>query len=109
MRESEIALKATEEELWEKYHIVVTKVDELEIEWEQEEDRQREYRRNFPHTCIRCVLDDDDKFIKSKSTAAEDVKSTAAEDDKPKSKSESDKSEVAARAPENSPPETTLF
>ena len=106
-----IALKATEENLWEKYHIVVTNVDEFEIEREQEEDRQREYRRNFPHTCIRCVLDDDDdKFIKSKSTAAGDVKSAAAaaaaEDDKPKEKAGLF---YGARAPEKSPPKTMLF
>ena len=43
------------------------KVDELQIEQEQEEDKQAEYRRNFPHTCLRCVLDESDKFIRSKS------------------------------------------
>ena len=67
MKESEVALKATEETLWQKYGIVVTKVDELQIEQEQEEDKQAEYRRNFPHTCLRCIIEDDDKFIRSKS------------------------------------------
>ena len=67
VKESEVALKATEETLWQKYGIVVTKVDELQIEQEQEEDKQAEYRRNFPHTCLRCVLEEDDKFIRSKS------------------------------------------
>ena len=36
--ESEFALKKTEQELWQKYGIVVTKVDELQIEQEQEEE-----------------------------------------------------------------------
>ena len=67
MKESEVALKATEETLWQKYSIVVTKVDELQIEQEQEEDKQAEYRRNFPHTCLRCIIEEDDKFIRSKS------------------------------------------
>ena len=67
MKESEIALKATEEALWQKYGIVVTKVDELQIEQEQEEDKQAEYIRNFPHTCLRCIIEEDDKFIRSKS------------------------------------------
>ena len=67
VKESGIALKKTEEALWQKYGIVVTKVDELQIEQEQEQDSQKEYRRNFPHTCLRCVLDEDDKFIRSKS------------------------------------------
>ena len=48
MKESEVALKATEEALWQKYGIVVTKVDELQIEQEQEEDKQAEYREKFP-------------------------------------------------------------
>ena len=67
VKESEVALKATEETLWQKYGIVVTKVDELQIEQEQEEDKQAEYRRNFPHTCLRCIIEEDDKFIRSKS------------------------------------------
>ena len=67
VKESEIALKKTEEELWQKYGIVVMKVDELQIEQEQQEDKQAEYWRNFPHTCLRCILQDDDKFIRSKS------------------------------------------
>ena len=67
VKESEIALKATEEALWQKYNIVVTKVDELQIAQEQEEDKQAQYRRNFPHTCLRCILEEDDKFIRSKS------------------------------------------
>ena len=67
VKESEITLKATEEALWQKYGIVVTKVDEIQIEQEQEEDKQAEYRRNFPHTCLQCVLDESDKFLKSKS------------------------------------------
>ena len=67
VKESEVALKATEETLWQKYGIVVTKVDELQIEQEQEEDKQAEYRRNFPHTCLRCIIEDNDKFIRSKS------------------------------------------
>ena len=75
VKESEIALKKTEEELWQKYNIVVTKVDELQILQEQEEDRLAEYRRKFPHTCLRCVLDEDDKFIRSKSES-EDGKQT---------------------------------
>ena len=67
VKESEFALKKTEEALWQKYGIVVMKVDELQIEQEQEEDKQAEYRRNFPHTCTRCILEDDDKIIRSKS------------------------------------------
>ena len=67
VKESEVALKATEETLWQKYGIVVTKVDELQIGQEQEEDKQAEYRRNFPHTCLRCIIEEDDKFIRSKS------------------------------------------
>ena len=67
VKESEVALKATEEALWQKYGIVVTKVDELQIQQEQEEDKQAEYRRNFPHTCLRCIIEEDDKFIRSKS------------------------------------------
>ena len=67
VKESEIALKATEEALWQKYGIVVTKVDGLQIEQEQEEDKQAECRRNFPHTCLRYVSDESDKFIRSKS------------------------------------------
>ena len=66
VKESEVALKATEEMLWQKYGIVVTK-DELQIEQEQEEDKHSEYRRNFPHTCLQCIIEDDDKFIRSKS------------------------------------------
>ena len=67
VKESEIALKGTEEALWQKYGIVMTKVDEIQIEQEQEEDKQAECRRNFPHTCLRCVLDESDKCLKSKS------------------------------------------
>ena len=67
VKESEITLKATEEALRQKYGIVVTKVDELQIEQEQQEDKQAEYRRNFLHTCLRCILEDDDKLIRSKS------------------------------------------
>ena len=67
VKESEITLKATEEALWQKYGIVVTKVDEIQIEQEQEENKQAEYRRNSPHTCLQCVLDKSDKFLKSKS------------------------------------------
>ena len=67
VKESEVALKETEEALWQKYGIVVTKVDELQIQQEQEEDKQAEYRRNFPHTCLRCIIEEDDKFIRSKS------------------------------------------
>ena len=67
VKESEIALKATEEALWQKYGIVVTTVYELQIEQDQEEDKQAQYRRNFPHTCLRCVIEEDDKFIRSKS------------------------------------------
>ena len=67
VKESEVALKATEEALWQKYNIVVTTVDELQIDQEQEEDKQAQYRRNFPHTCLRCVIEDDEKFIRSKS------------------------------------------
>ena len=55
VKESEIDLKATEEQLWQKYNIVVTPVDEIQIEQEQEEDKQKEYKRNFPHTCLRCL------------------------------------------------------
>ena len=67
VKDSQVALKATEEALWQKYGIVVTKVDELQIEQEQEEDKQAEYRRNFPHTCLRCIIEEDGKFIRSKS------------------------------------------
>ena len=67
VRDSQVALKAAEENLWKKYNIVVTEADEIEIAQEQEEERQAQYRRNFPHTCLRCVLDEDDKLIKSKS------------------------------------------
>ena len=73
--ESEFALKKTEEALWQKNGIVVTKVDELQIEQEQEEDKQAEYRRNFPHTCLQWVLDESDKFIRAKSES-EDGKQT---------------------------------
>ena len=68
VKESQVALKATEEALWQKYGIVVTKVDELQIAQEQEEDKQAEYRRNFPHTCLRCLIEDNDgKLFRSKS------------------------------------------
>ena len=68
VKESQVALKATEEALWQKYGIVVTKVDELQIAQEQEEDKQAEYRRNFPHTCLRCLIEDDNgKLFRSKS------------------------------------------
>ena len=50
VKESEVTLKATLEALWQKYNIVVTTVDELQIVQEQEEDKQAQYRRNFPHT-----------------------------------------------------------
>ena len=76
MKESEIALKATEEALWQKYNIVVTKVDELQIAQEQEEDKQAQYRRNFPYTCLRCILEEDDKFIKSKSKSEYEDRTT---------------------------------
>ena len=69
MEESEVALKKTEEALWQKYNIVVTKVDELQIVQVQEQDKQAQYRRNFPHTCLRCLIEEDDKFIRSKSKA----------------------------------------
>ena len=72
VRDSQICLKAAEENLWKKYGVVVTEADETEIAKEQEEERQAEYRRNFPHTCLRCVLDEDDKFTKSKSESADD-------------------------------------
>ena len=55
--DSQIALKAAEENLWKKYNVVVTEADEIEIAREQKEERQAQYRRNFPHTCLRCVLD----------------------------------------------------
>ena len=76
VKESEVALKATEEALWQKYNIVVTKVDELQIVQEQEEDKQAQYRRNFPHTCLRCILEEDDKFINSKSKSESEDRTT---------------------------------
>ena len=72
VRDSQICLKAAEENLWKKYGVVVTEADETEIAKEQEEERQAQYRRNFPHTCLRCVLDEDDKFTKSESADDDD-------------------------------------
>ena len=50
----------------------MTPVDKIQIEQEQEEDKQKEYKRNFPHTCLWCLLDEDARFIDSKSECETD-------------------------------------